>query len=113
MSVTNCYMIIAYYVQSTAGRYTVACVRIYNSVINGFLRQGRPDQLLYVFQLANNFLALAAAYRKAPASPPKRDNPLDGYQMSRYISELGGGHLSLVMKSLQFDFSKSCVTRAV
>jgi len=37
---------------------------------------------------------------------PKRDNLVDGDQVN-----WGGGHLSLVIKSVQFDFSQSSVMR--
>jgi len=84
-----------------AGRYTSLqlLVEVYHcSVINGFLQQGRPDRLQCIFQLGNRFLALAVAYRKTPAFPSKHDNPEDWDRVNLRW------HLSVVMKSLQFDF---------
>ena len=72
ISVSNVYVIITFCVQNvhrSAGRYTslqsLAAV-FHCSVINGFIAEGRSDQLQYVFQLGNYFWL----WLQLPALPP-------------------------------------------
>jgi len=49
---------------------------VFHSVVNGFLWQGRPNQLKCILKLASCF-GIVAACDKTPALPPKPDNPVD------------------------------------
>jgi len=53
---------------STAGWHTCFFAVVFHSVVNGFLRQGRPNQLKCICKLGN-CLASAAACNKTPAFP--------------------------------------------
>jgi len=105
----NCQLLCDHHIKFLCSKCPLQCWPLHKSavavvhcsVINGFLRQGRSDQLQCVFQLGNCFLALAAAYRKTPALPPN--------VISQWIEIEWTGW---VMKSLEFDFSQSSDTPA-
>ena len=68
---------------STAGWHTYlqSIAVVFHSVVNGFLRQGRPNQLKCICKLGNCFqLRLQLVIRLQHF--PKLDNPLDWGQMN-------------------------------
>ena len=54
----------------------------FHRIVNGFLRQGRPNQLKCICKTWELFLALIAAYNKTSAFP-KPENPVDWGRMNR------------------------------
>jgi len=106
-TVSNCYVIITCYVQNVhRWRWpTHNCREVFHcSVINWISAE---DQISCNASFNSEIVFwLWLQLMSDSIISPKRDNPVDWDLRS---SELGG-HLSLVMKSLQFDFSQSYVT---